>query len=186
MEIYVIRHTKVDVPPGYCYGQTDVNLLNDYPDEVNLLKKRIPTDIDVVITSPLKRCTFIADSLSQQYSTDNRLQEMNFGTWEMTKWDEIPKEQVQNWMDNITQVCPPYGENLLSVQERVSSFLDDLRNKKYQKVLLVTHAGPIRCIWNYILQTPLSNTFKLPIGFGEVLHFNLGETAHDDFIIKKE
>ena len=26
MEIYLIRHTSVDVPAGYAYGQTDVPL----------------------------------------------------------------------------------------------------------------------------------------------------------------
>lgn len=185
MEIYVIRHTKVDVPPGHCYGQTDVNLLNDYPDEIALFKDRIPTDLDTVISSPLKRCTFIADDFSPYYSTDDRLMEINFGQWEMNKWDDIPKEQLQNWMDDIAHCCPPYGENLLKVQDRVTSFLNELRHLNYTKVLLVTHAGPIRCIWNYILQTPLSSTFKIPVDFGEVLHFNLGNTPKDDYIIKK-
>lgn len=185
MEIYVIRHTKVDVPLGHCYGQTDVNLLNDYPDEIALFKNRIPADLDAVISSPLKRCTFIADDFSQWYSTDDRLMEMNFGSWEMNRWDDIPKNELQNWMDNIALTCPPYGENLFAVQERVTSFLDELRKGTYKKVLLVTHAGPIRCMWNYLLQTPLNNTFKIPIDFGEVFHFNLGDTSHDDFIIKK-
>ena len=26
MEIYLVRHTSVDVPAGYAYGQTDVPL----------------------------------------------------------------------------------------------------------------------------------------------------------------
>lgn len=26
MEVILIRHTSVDVPPGMCYGQTDVPL----------------------------------------------------------------------------------------------------------------------------------------------------------------
>ena len=185
MEIFVIRHTKVDVPPGHCYGQTDVNLLNNYPDDITTFKDRIPNDIDTVISSPLKRCTFIADYFSQWYSTDDRLLEMNFGQWEMKKWDEIPKDDLQNWMDNLAQTCPPYGESLSIVQDRVSSFLDDLRKAEYKKVLLVTHAGPIRCMWNYLLQTPINNTFKVPVDYNEVFHFNLGTTPQDDFILQK-
>ena len=29
MEIYLIRHTSVDVPAGYAYGQTDVTIETD-------------------------------------------------------------------------------------------------------------------------------------------------------------
>ena len=28
MEVILIRHTSVDVPPGVCYGQTDADYLN--------------------------------------------------------------------------------------------------------------------------------------------------------------
>ena len=30
MEVIFIRHTSVDVPPGVCYGQTDVPLRNSF------------------------------------------------------------------------------------------------------------------------------------------------------------
>lgn len=185
MEVYVIRHTKVDIPTGYCYGQTDISPLETYRDELATVKSRIPKDIDTIISSPLKRCILIATEFASDHSTDNRLLEMHFGDWEMKKWDDIPKEQLQNWMNDIVQTSAPKGENLSIVQQRVSSFLDELRTMPYQKVLIVTHAGPIRCIWNYILCTPLANTFKIPIDYGEVLHFNLGTVAQDDFILKK-
>ena len=34
MEIYLIRHTSVDVPAGYAYGQTDVPLKPTFEEEV--------------------------------------------------------------------------------------------------------------------------------------------------------
>ena len=33
MEVIFIRHTSVDVPPGVCYGQTDVPLRNSFEQE---------------------------------------------------------------------------------------------------------------------------------------------------------
>lgn len=185
MEIYVMRHTAVDVPTGVCYGQTDVPLLNGYTDEIKITKQRIPIDIDAIFSSPLRRCTFIAEEFNQFYSSDDRLLEMDFGAWEMQPWDEIPKQSFDNWMNDIVNTSPPYGENLMTVQQRVTSFLDELRQKKYNKVLLITHGGPMRCMWNYLLNTPLENTFKIPVGYGEVLHFNLGETKKDDYIVEK-
>ncbi len=185
MEIYVMRHTAVDVPSGICYGQTDVPLINGYTDEIQQIKKRVPKDIDLLISSPLRRCTFIAEEFNIYYTSDDRLLEMDFGAWEMQPWDKIPKQELDNWMTNIVSTSPPYGENLMTVQQRVNSFLDELRNKKHMKVLLVTHAGPMRCMWNYLLGTPLENTFKIPVGYGELLHFNLGATKKDDYIVEK-
>ena len=34
MEVIFIRHTSVDVPPGVCYGQTDVPLRHSFEQEV--------------------------------------------------------------------------------------------------------------------------------------------------------
>ena len=33
MEVILIRHTSVDVPPGVCYGQTDVPLKPTFEQE---------------------------------------------------------------------------------------------------------------------------------------------------------
>lgn len=39
MEIYLVRHTSVDVPAGYAYGQTDVPLRPSFEDEAEAVKK---------------------------------------------------------------------------------------------------------------------------------------------------
>ena len=39
MEIYLIRHTSVDVPAGYAYGQTDVPLKPTFEEEAEEVKK---------------------------------------------------------------------------------------------------------------------------------------------------
>ena len=40
MEIYLVRHTSVDIPAGYAYGQTDVPLRPSFEDEAEAVKKR--------------------------------------------------------------------------------------------------------------------------------------------------
>lgn len=42
MEIYLVRHTSVDVPAGYAYGQTDVPLRSSFEDEAEVVKKPYP------------------------------------------------------------------------------------------------------------------------------------------------
>ena len=38
MEIYLVRHTSVDIPAGYAYGQTDVPLRPSFEDEAEAVK----------------------------------------------------------------------------------------------------------------------------------------------------
>ncbi|MTG97740.1 MULTISPECIES: histidine phosphatase family protein [Myroides] len=186
MQVYVIRHTAVEIQAGTCYGQTDLNLLNSYRDDLLQVRKQLPKAFDAIFSSPLKRCTFIAEEFDSKYQTDSRLIEMNFGHWEMANWSEIPKQEIDLWNSNLTHNRPPQGESLYEVQSRVNHFLDELRTQSFKNVLLITHGGPIRCMWNYILDIPLENTFRIPVGFDEVFTFQLGEEHSEDFIIAKQ
>ena len=67
MEITLIRHTSVDVPPGVCYGQTDLPLKDSFEQEAAItlsrLKASLPEEeyFDHAFTSPLTRCVHLAD-----------------------------------------------------------------------------------------------------------------------------
>ena len=45
MEIYLIRHTSVDVPAGYAYGQTDVPLKPTFEEEAEIDLKAVKKEI---------------------------------------------------------------------------------------------------------------------------------------------
>ena len=183
MEVFVIRHTMVAVLKEFCYGQTDVALSDTFESEWTALKDQLPTDFDAVFSSPLMRCQLLAQKISDNIETDKRLIELNFGDWEMQKWAAIDSEALNAWMYNFVSAAPPNGESLAALNKRVHEFMDDLRQKKgVKKVILVAHSGVIRCIWAYLLEIPLNNIFKLPVGFGEILRFKLGETAAFDVI----
>ena len=62
MEVILIRHTSVDVPKGVCYGQTDVPLRDSFEEEASITAQQLQNDVfDAVFTSPLSRCTRLAD-----------------------------------------------------------------------------------------------------------------------------
>ncbi|MEC4114357.1 alpha-ribazole phosphatase [Myroides pelagicus] len=186
MLVYVIRHTPVDLPKGYCYGQTDVPLRKDFEYNLKQISATLPSEFDQVYTSPLQRCQILANTFSSPVVTDPRLMELHFGDWEMRTWDTIPKEEIDQWSANLEVVSPPNGENLATLNLRIHDFLHDLRSKSYKKVLIVTHGGPIRCIWQYLLGFPIEHTFRIPIGFNEVLVFHLGENQQADYMIQKQ
>ena len=76
-----IRHTSVDVPPGVCYGQTDVPLAPSFPEEALIVKDGLAgIHFDEIYCSPLSRCVRLAEYCG--FTTpkfDKRLMEMNFG-----------------------------------------------------------------------------------------------------------
>lgn len=185
MEVFVSRHTRVEVASGVCYGQTDVRLCESYLEEIENFKHRIPTNLDCVFSSPLQRCLQVAKTFTDHTITDNRLMEMNFGLWEMKTWNEIPLIDIQPWFDDFVYTKTPNGENFEMLFLRVHDFLNELRKLKHEKVLIVTHAGVIRAIWSYLLEIPLENAFKIPVNFEEIFHFQLGKSKTEDFIISK-
>ena len=91
MEVILIRHTSVDVPKGVCYGQTDVPLRDSFEEEASITAQQLQNDVfDAVFTSPLSRCTHLADHCGYPDAIrDARLKELNFGEWEMQEFDKI-------------------------------------------------------------------------------------------------
>lgn len=182
MEVYVIRHTEVAIATGICYGQSDVGLKDTFKDEIEKLKVHLPNSFDKVYSSPLLRCSQLAQEFTDSIVFDDRLKEMDFGEWEMQFWDKIPLEAIQPWYDDFVFCSTPKGESFEQVYQRLCVFFEELRQANHEKILVVTHGGIIRSIWCYLLQIPLQNAFKISVSFGEVFHFHLGKESFEDII----
>lgn len=187
MLVYIIRHTKVEVLPGTCYGQSNVPLATSFPKELAHYKEQLPTHFDQIYSSPLQRCQELAMALDNQTPIlEPALMEMNFGDWEGKTWDAIGQQESQPWMEDFVNVAPPNGENLADFFKRVHHFLEHLRLQPYKQVLVVTHAGAIRCIWAFATGMPLKNIFRIPVDYGEVLVLQLNPNPAEDRIIQKK
>ncbi len=183
MEVYVIRHTSVATEKNTCYGQSNVPLSDTFLIEAKQFKTKLPSNFDIVYCSPLKRCKELATELKlENIVFESALMEMNFGDWENQKWNDINQDDLNNWMIDFVNVKTPNGENLIDLFERVKFFLKNLKLQPHKKVLLVTHAGVIRCIWAYLLDIPLQNVFKIPIGHNEVFLCKLTDNKLTDSI----
>lgn len=170
MELYIIRHTPVDVKSGTCYGQSDVDVNDQFKEYLETYRQKLPTDFDCVYSSPLNRCKILAENLfSDEIIIDARLMEMNFGDWELKNWKDISIEESQTWTDDFVNNSPPNGESMKKLFDRIKSFFEEIKSNDFNKVLIVTHGGPIRCFWSIILELNIANAFKIPVGFGEIL-----------------
>lgn len=167
MEIYLIRHTQTVTQKGLCYGQTDVELADSFFDEAREILKKLPAN-PLVFSSPLSRCTRLAQLISAESILDNRLLEMNFGDWENVAFAQIETEKLQCWTDNFVELAPPQGESFSQLYLRVESFWQDLLALENEQVVVVTHAGVIRAILAKALNLPLEKAFAFCVDFASV------------------
>lgn len=173
MEVYLVRHTETVCEKGICYGQSDVRILEPYLELFESIKNQIPDDV-TVYSSPLFRCTELANYLSNKIITDDRLMEMNFGDWEMVNWDAISPDDFSPWMNDFVNVAVPNGEAFTDLYDRVVDFMEDELQKGHTKpIVIVAHAGVIRSVLCKISNLPLKDAFQNKVDFGAVIKIEL-------------
>ena len=175
MEIYLIRHTSVDVGDGFFYGQSDVGLSPRFEEEVNQLRKKISFDNKTIFySSPLKRCLLLTQELTPyEIIVDSRLMEQNFGDWELKEWKELDQKHLNEWLDDFVNLRAPQGESYLDLYQRVSNFFSEIIRKNHENIVIVSHAGVIRSIIAHILEIPLKNIFIIEIDYGSISKFRI-------------
>ena len=176
MNIYLIRHTLPDVLPGICYGQADLGLADSFATELQSLQAKLAHITNpVLVSSPLRRCFILAESLAQHFdipavNKDVRLMELNFGDWELRRWADIPQGVVSEWSDIHIRQAPPNGESYVELHARVKEFFVELTSKQHEQVLVFTHAGVIRALVAEISGMPLTAAANIHVDYGSVTH----------------
>ena len=147
MKITLIRHTSVNAPQGTCYGQTDVPVNDTFEEEAAATLERLQgKEFDAVYCSPLSRCVRLATYCGHPEAIrDRRLLELNFGAWEMQKFDDIRDPHLQEWFDDHIHEPATDGESFMEQLQRVFHFLEELKQKPYEHVALFVHGGVILC-----------------------------------------
>ncbi len=200
MEIYLIRHTTPKIEKGVCYGFSDLEVADSYAEELNSLSEKLMQKLQkqylknkeqskkeeiVIHTSPLQRCSVLAKDLKdniQNYfdskvKKNDSLKEMNFGDWELKKWNEINENQLKIWTDNFVTEFVPNGESFEVLNERVVDFWQkNIKPQKGKTAFIVCHAGVIRSILCHALQIPLQNAFSVSIDYGSISKLKVFET----------
>jgi len=179
MEIYLIHHTSLQVPPGLCYGQLDLEPGESFEDELDRIRYMLPDkDPDICYTSPLTSCRELAKSICPAgiINTENRIMDLDYGTWEGQYWDHIEQDRLEVWLHDLMHTPPPEGETYHNMNERVAGFWEELQELPATRVFIVTHAGVIRSILAHCLNLPFQKTFTFEIDFSSItqvlLHSN--------------
>jgi len=174
MELFLVRHTSVDVPQGTCYGNSDVPLKDTFAREAAVVYNQLSLlTFCRVFSSPSSRCLSLAGFCNFTPVIDNKLMETNFGDWEMQQWDDIKDLRLLQWYDDWIETPATNGESFRGMYTRVSIFLDEIRASKLQRVLIFTHAGFILCTNIYAGIVSFKDAFSYVPDYGSITKITL-------------
>lgn len=148
MKVILIRH-----------GKTHGNILKRYigttdePLEDKFIYRQYP-DVNIVITSPLKRCVQTAEliypSVDKVICKD--LRETNFGDFENKSYEDLKNnERYLKWLGSNGKLPFPNGESHADFVSRcVSAYKNVIKTYKGKNIAFVIHGGTIMAIMQYI------------------------------------
>lgn len=156
MKLWLLRHAPVLLPAGLCYGSSDVPANAALTREAAQAFAPLPPAGTPVWVSGLLRAQQMVSALQAARPDlgaarmDTRLNEMDFGSWELQRWDAMPRSAFDAWMADFAH--HPFGgaESTQMLLYRVAAALADLRPAKTTDVVWVTHAGVIRAVQHIV------------------------------------
>lgn len=174
--IYLIRHTRLKIKEGICYGSTDIDLADSFLEEAELIREKFK-DIPIgrVYCSPLNRCKKLAECFKRRIIFDNRLIEMDFGDWEGVSWNEVfQEEEGKRWFANYIDEKCPNGESYRDLHKRVESFVKEIPLDA-KATLIITHSGVIRAFLSVLNITTPEESFSIEISYGQIIKIKDGD-----------
>ena len=150
MKVYIVRHGEVLHNALKIYNNENEDLNENGVKQAEELKYKIKDlEFDVIISSPLIRAKHTAEIINinnKEIIIDNRLEERNPGSLSGQPLEVTNREEYWNYNTEIQ-----YGtsENIKDFVKRVYDFLDELKNKDYENVLIVTHSGVSKAFSGY-------------------------------------
>ncbi len=128
-------------------------------------------EIDVVLSSPLRRtretAEIIAERLSHQVEVEEGLAEAAFGTWEGLTFHEVQQaypDDLDAWLGSLDVAPGGHGDSFKEMDQRVRRTRDRLLSGYPGKaVLAVTHVTPIKMLVRMALGAPLDAVYKMEL-----------------------
>ncbi|MEZ8192205.1 histidine phosphatase family protein [Vibrio sp. 1F279] len=190
--IYLLRHGKVEGEAAL-NGLSDVLVNPDLQDRIcgALIKQDIA--FDCVVTSPLRRCSDLANRYAQRMSVTLSVapdfQEMNFGDVDGVPFDELEDKwgMLETFWQDPANHQLTGAESLQSFHDRVTQAWSQLLDDPSDNLLLVTHGGVIRILLAHCLDIDWKNPSlysKLSIENASITHIQITQFAQSFTSVK--
>lgn len=157
-------------------GWADVPLTPLGIEQAELLSKRLYREkFDHAYCSDLLRCreTLRLSKVKAPATFARELREKNYGQVEGINWEEHPEYHEQHTNPFNTA---PGGESALGVQQRVVDYFEnEITKSGFERVLLVSHHGPIVLLSCHLLHIPIEYWRSLRMGNAGLSQFDWEE-----------
>ena len=153
---------------------------------------------DHIISSPLHRCADFARNLAERHALplvlDARLREVYFGAWEGKTATELlafDAEAVTRFWNDPVHYPPPGGEDVRDLQARVLRAWEDmLLRYRGQRLLVITHGGPLRIILGHVQKLSLLESLQQEVAHAQRFyieaHYKTKAYDHCEFVFRRD
>lgn len=175
--LWLVRHPPVAVERGICYGRSDVALAGPAAEAAAALRAELPSAVRVV-SSPLRRCAELAQALSDAVTFDRRLQEMDFGDWEMRRYDTLPRADIDLWSADVWGFRIPGGESAADMAARAWAGWEEWGQTHDGDLVMISHGGPIRTMAGRLLGLPQNDWLDIACPQGGYIELESDAEGH--------
>jgi probable phosphoglycerate mutase len=132
--------------------------------------KPIADDVDVVVTSPVRRTVesaeIVGEVLGHPVEVEDGFAEMEFGAWDGLTFAEVAerhKDEMDTWLGSLDH-APGGGESFRAVEKRVLTARDRvLAEHKGKTIVVVSHVTPIKTLVAHALDAPLLSVYRMEL-----------------------
>ncbi|HVX42236.1 MAG TPA: bifunctional RNase H/acid phosphatase [Mycobacteriales bacterium] len=173
----LLRHGQtVHSIGGLFSGRNDLKLTNAGIAQAEAAAKHLAgEEFDRILTSPLVRSRQTAEivqrALRVPVDVEDGLIECDFGEWEGYSLKEVSDrwpDELAAWRES-PRSAPPGGESFAAMTERVDAARKRIqRDYAGQKLLLVSHVGPIKGLLQVALEATPALMFRLHLDIASI------------------
>ena len=139
---------------------------------------------ELVVSSPLKRCREMAEWFAHTHKLPllivDELAEYSFGQWDGCGFEDVyesDQESADRFWDNPEQNPPPGGEHVADFKLRVKNARNKLLSMDAQSILVITHAGVIRCMLADFLGIAACDWAKINVDYSSFTQLRFAYSA---------
>ncbi len=177
-----IRHGKCDPIGKYIAGRIKgIHLNREGQEEVEALADNLfNIRIEKVFSSPLERACETAEIICKKMNLDyeirHELIEIDYGDWSGKTIEELCR--LNSWKQYNQQkslMHVPNGEMLIEIESRMASFVEEIRRKYEEVVILISHGEPIKCLIAHYAGIPIDLVGRIEIDTASVTTLSLDD-----------
>jgi len=187
MKLWLVRHGQTQANVDGLYSGISETLLTEQgvAQAVAVGNMLGQVAFEKVLCSELGRAQHTTQLILQQRQipvvTEARLNEMNFGDWEMRHHRDLQRLDAENyaaWCNDWQNVIPKNGEGFQIFSQRVSEFAKALSSQtEAENILIVSHQGvlslliatllnmPPASLWHFIIEQGAWSYIEIRDGF---------------------